>query len=55
MAAINIEQLTEAEPIDLNHRIVERLRLLQHMRAHVDMLESESVSGSGSNPTAAGR
>ena len=39
MAAINIDRLTEAELIDLNHRIVERLRLLQHMRAHVDMLE----------------
>ena len=39
MAAINIDRLTEAELIDLNHRIVERLRVLQHMRAHVDMLE----------------
>ncbi len=39
MAAIDIDRLTEAELIDLNHRIVERLRLLQHMRAHVDMLE----------------
>ena len=39
MAAINIDQLTKAELIDLNHRIVERLRLLEHMRAHVDMLE----------------
>jgi hypothetical protein len=36
---INIDRLTEAELIDLNHRVVERLRLLQHMRAHVDMLE----------------
>lgn len=36
---IDIDRLTEAELIDLNHRIVERLRLLQHMRAHVDMLE----------------
>lgn len=39
MAAIDIDQLTEAELVDLNHRIVERLRLLQHMRAHVNMLE----------------
>ena len=39
MAAIDIDRLTEAELIDLNHRIVERLRLLQHMSAHVDMLE----------------
>ena len=37
--AIDIDRLTEAELIDLNHRIVERLRLLQHMRAHVHMLE----------------
>src|SRR5205823_2224405 len=27
------------ELVDLNHRIVERLRLLQHIRAHADMLE----------------
>ena len=39
VAAIDIDRLTEAELIDLNHRIVERLRLLQHMRAHVGMLE----------------
>ena len=39
MAAMDIDRLTEAELIDLNHGIVERLRLLQHMRAHVDMLE----------------
>jgi hypothetical protein len=36
---IDIDQLTEAELIDLNHRIVERLRFLDHMRAHVEMLE----------------
>lgn len=36
---IDIDQLTEAELIDLNHRIVERLRLLDQMRAHVEMLE----------------
>jgi uncharacterized Fe-S cluster-containing radical SAM superfamily enzyme len=36
---INIDALTEAELIDLNHRIVERLRLLQQMRAHRQMLE----------------
>ena len=37
--AIDIDRLNEAELIDLNHRIVERLCLLQHMRAHVHMLE----------------
>jgi ribosomal protein L21E len=36
---IDINQLTEAELIDLNHRIVERLRLLTQMKAHVAMME----------------
>lgn len=38
--AIDIDRLTEAELVDLNYRIVERLRLLRHMRAHAHMLES---------------
>ena len=36
---IDIDRLTEAELIDLNHRIVERLRFLSQMRAHAQMLE----------------
>ncbi len=36
---IDIDRLTEAELIDLNHRIVARLRLIQQMRTHKDMLE----------------
>jgi len=36
---IDIDALSEPELIDLNHRIVARLRLLTQMRAHVDMLE----------------
>jgi hypothetical protein len=36
---IDIDRLTEAELIDLNHRIVERLRFLEQMRAHGTMLE----------------
>ncbi len=36
---IDIDQLTEAELIDLNHRIVARLRFLTQMRAHVEMME----------------
>ena|ERR1051325_5655772 len=36
---IDIDGLTEAELIDLNHRIVERLKFLNHMRAHAKMLE----------------
>jgi hypothetical protein len=39
MTPINIDQLTEAELVDLNHRIVERLRFLQHMRAHGAMMK----------------
>ena len=35
---INIDKLTEAELIDLNHRIVERLRFMQQARAHATML-----------------
>ncbi len=36
---IDIDKLTEAELIDLNHRIVARLRFLNQMRAHAEMLE----------------
>ncbi|MEZ5727421.1 MAG: hypothetical protein R3E48_04995 [Burkholderiaceae bacterium] len=36
---IDIDTLTEAELVDLNHRIVERLRFLAAMRTHVEMLE----------------
>jgi hypothetical protein len=36
---INIDQLTEAELIDLNHRIVQRLRILRQVHAHVQMME----------------
>jgi hypothetical protein len=39
MAKINIDELSEAELIDLNHRIVERLRFLSQMRAHSEMLD----------------
>ena len=36
--AIDIDHLTEAELIDLNRRIVERLRVLHQLRAHVTLL-----------------
>ena len=39
MPRIDIDKLTEAELVDLNNRIVERLRFLDHMRAHAEMLE----------------
>jgi hypothetical protein len=36
---IDIDKLTEAELIGLNHRIVQRLRFLKQVRSHVAMLE----------------
>ena len=36
---IDINTLSEAELVDLNHRIVERLRMLNQVRAHNKMLE----------------
>jgi hypothetical protein len=36
---INIDNLSESELIDLNHRIVARLQLLRQLEAHSSMLE----------------
>jgi len=36
---IEIDKLTEAELIELNHRVVARLRFLNQKRAHAHMLE----------------
>lgn len=36
---IDIDRLTEAELVDLNNRIVARLRFLSQMRAHAHMLD----------------
>jgi hypothetical protein len=36
---IDIDKLSEAELVDLNHRIVERLRFLSLMRSHSQMLD----------------
>ena len=36
---IDIDTLTELELVDLNNRIVARLRFLHQMRAHASMLE----------------
>lgn len=36
---LSIDGLTEAELVDLNHRVVARLKLIHEMRAHVDMME----------------
>ena len=46
---IEIDRLTEAELIDLNNRIVARLRLLRQMRAHAEMLDFKSGTGSRFN------
>ena len=52
---IDIDQLSEAELIDLNNRIVARLRFLQQMRAHVEMLEFKIGIGSASSLRVRGR
>ena len=39
MMKVDIDKLSEAELIDLNHRVVERLRFLSQMRAHSQMLD----------------
>ena len=36
---IDIDKLSEPELIDLNHRIIARLRFVREMRAHAEMLE----------------
>jgi hypothetical protein len=37
--SIDIDQLTESDLVDLNHRIVARLRFLRQLDAHTTMLE----------------
>jgi len=39
MMKIDIDKLTEAELVDLNNRIVARLRFLSQMRSHSQMLD----------------
>jgi hypothetical protein len=36
---INIDQLSEQELIDLNHRIVERLKFLESVHTHKEMMQ----------------
>jgi hypothetical protein len=48
---IDIDKLTEQELIELNHKIVERIKFLQSMRVHSNMMEfsiGEKVSFSPS-------
>jgi len=42
---IDIDQLGEEELIDLNHRIVERLRFLRQMGAHSQLLDFKIGEG----------
>ena len=35
----DIDHLTEAELIELNHKILERLRIMHQVRAHKEMFE----------------
>jgi len=52
---IDIDRLTEAELIDLNHRIVARLRFLNQMRAHSEMLEFRIGDRVAFRPSGQGR
>jgi hypothetical protein len=52
---IDIDKLTEAELIDLNHRIVARLRFLNQMRAHAEMLEFKIGDRVSFRPAGQGR
>ncbi len=36
---IDIDKLTEAELVELNHRVVERLRFLESMQIHNEMMQ----------------
>jgi len=37
--SVDIDTLTEKELIELNRRIVERLKFIESMRAHIEMME----------------
>jgi hypothetical protein len=39
MSSINIDALSEDELVELNHKIVARLRFLSQMRSHSEMLD----------------
>ena len=51
---IDIDNLTEAELVDLNNRIVERLRFLSQMHAHAEMLEFKIGDRVAFQPTGRG-
>jgi hypothetical protein len=39
MTKINVDMLSEEELIELNHKIISRLRFLREMRSHVRMMD----------------
>ena len=39
MTKVNIDQLSEEELVELNHKIVARLRFLRQMQSHTQMLD----------------
>ena len=39
MTKVNIDQLSEEELVELNHKIVARLRFLRQMQSHAQMLD----------------
>lgn len=39
MTKIDIDRLSEEELVELNHKIVSRLRFLREMRSHVQMMD----------------
>lgn len=51
---IDIDKLTEAELIELNHRIVERLKFLDSVRAHAEMMEFSVGEKVGFHPSGRG-
>ncbi len=46
---IDIDRLSEPELIDLNRRIVERLRMVQTLRSRQQMMNSRSASACASS------
>ncbi len=52
---IDIDRLTEEELIELNHRIVERLKFLESMHTHNEMMQFSPGEQVGFEPSGRGR
>jgi hypothetical protein len=50
MIKVNIDELSEEELVELNHKIVARLRFLRQMRSHAQMLDYRIGERVGFNP-----